>query len=147
MKYFDPDPDEIGNTVNLFIHNLLDGTVTIDYEKFGSKDEGLAYARELYQYLKKWQSERYDPSDDDYAWRDIMHWFYDAVFKARAYGALKGEFRYKNYTEEIDGLRGETEKLKNENTELKSERDVLVAKIAEIGFSEPPLKKGFNALG
>jgi hypothetical protein len=147
MKFFNPDPDEIGNTVNLFIHNLLDGTVTIDYEKFGSKEEGLAYAKELYQYLKKWQSERYDPSDDDYAWRDIMHWFYDAVFKARAYGALNGEFRYKNYADEINGLKEETEKLKNENTELKSQRDALVTKIAEMGFSEPPLKKGFNALG
>jgi hypothetical protein len=97
----------------------LDGTVTIDYEKFGSKEEGLAYAKELYQYLKRWQSERYDPSDDDYVWRDIMHWFYDAVFKARAYGALKGEFRYKDYAEEINGLKEETEKLKNEKYRIK----------------------------
>jgi hypothetical protein len=131
MKFFDPDPDEIGNTANLFIQNLLDGTVTIDYEKFGSKEEGLEYAKELYQCLKTWQSERYDPSDDDRAWRDIMQWLYDAVFKARAYGALKGEFRYKDYLEQISALKEETEKLKAENTALKQDNMTLASELAD----------------
>jgi hypothetical protein len=66
---------------------------------------------------------------------------------SRAYGAIKGEFHEKSYEDRIRELEEENTKKDKEISDLTSLRDQLVAELAHIRTTEPPMKKDFKAMG
>jgi hypothetical protein len=55
MSFFDPHHKM--EIVQLFNHNLLWGKIRIEYDKLGSKEEGLRYANDMYEKIKAWDGE------------------------------------------------------------------------------------------
>ncbi len=100
MTFFDPHHER--ETVQLFIYNLLWGKVRIEYEKFGSKDEGLRYADEIYKNIDLWDGESLCPSlEHEATVNKIVTQLDDAIIKGRTYGAIIGELHDKGYEARI----------------------------------------------
>ena len=68
-------------TAQLFIQNFKWGNISIDYDKFGSKEEGLKYAEELYQKITSWDNQVICNDDDPSYVNKIIDWLYDAITK------------------------------------------------------------------
>ena len=64
----------------------------------------------------------------------------------RAYGAIKGEFHEKSYEDRIRELEEENTKKDKEISDLISLRDQLVAELAYMRTTEPPMKKDSKAM-
>jgi len=69
------------------------------------------------------------------------------VIRGRSFGAITGQLRDTTYEQKITELEQKVEQLTKEKEEFKIQRDAAIAKLAEITTTEPPVKKGFNALG
>lgn len=140
MRFFNPEHRE--DTVSLFIDNLLNGTVSIEYDKFGSGGDGLRFAEELAHKLDQWQGEIYCP-DEDY--HRIVEWLYDAIIKARAFGALKGEFHDSSYERRIKELESQLYNKDKEISVLESKNKELTDTLYQV-TAKPPMTKDFKAL-
>jgi hypothetical protein len=124
MKIFDPEYKE--ETVRLFIQNLLWGKVSIDYMRFGSKQEGLKFAKELNEKVNYWQNHMFLCDDEDPQYfAGVQDWIYNAIHECRAYGALVGELHDKTDEDRIKELEQEVEKWKANFESVKSDAIIL----------------------
>jgi hypothetical protein len=145
MRYFSPR-NKI-ETSQLFIHNLLWGKVTINYEKFRTREEGLQYVQEMYEKINRWDGEELCASDDhETLVNEITSWLYEAIMKGRVYGAIIGELHDNRYEDRIEELEKQVEQMQKEKTEVISQRDQVVAELAQLKTSEPPMKNDFTAM-
>jgi hypothetical protein len=117
--YFNPRQKE--ETVYIFVQNLLYGKISLEYEKFGTKEEGLKYVNKIYEKIKALDNEALCPTDEPRYTDRIIDSIYDAILKGRVYNAIKGELHNETYEDTIKRLDEENAGLKGKNSELKDE--------------------------
>lgn len=112
--YFDPQNKE--KTVYTFVYNLIYGKISLEYEKFGTKAEGLEYVKKIYEKIKALDNKGLCTTDEPGYTGRIIDSIYDAILKGRVYNAIKGELHNETYEDTIKRLKEENKELKDKNS-------------------------------
>ena len=115
-------------TVAVFMRNLLSGDISIDFEKFQREEKVEKFAAMFHKKLRRFQEYDMCPNDDGSP-PDTTDWLYEVIFEGRFYGAIKGDFKQKNYEERIEELEQQIENLKNENKKLEDDNTALAGEL------------------
>jgi hypothetical protein len=124
-------------TVELFVDNLIWGNISINSFAF-QMDDAANFRRALEQNIIDFQKNPTEQTGD---------LIYEAIIRLRVHGALSDQLRDISTEEMINGLKEAVKQREGENATIRSENIQLVAELHKIETTEPPKKKGFNAVG
>ena len=123
-------------TVELFVDNLIWGNISIN--SFGFQmDDGTNFRKNLEQNIISFKK---NPTSE------TIDLIYEAIIRLRVHGALSRELRDLSTQDAINRLTEVVNRKDGQISSLQSDNETLAIKLHEMQTTEPPKKKGFNAV-